>query len=136
MTGSHTQDRISPTVRRRSRGDTAGAGGRPNRPPETPPAAGHSLREAIDAVLPVLTAPARVPADGRRLSDELRLALARTAARGETCLVFAAADGVRLAADLLLENAVDGARQSLRAALAALAGAHGRAADPSGVPAV
>jgi hypothetical protein len=136
VTGSHTEDRISPTVRRRTKGDTAGAGGGPNRPPETPPAAGHSLLEAIDAVLALLTAPAPLPADGRRLSDELRLALARTAARGETCLVFTAADGVRLAADLLLENSVDGARQALRAALTALAGTRGRTAQPSGLPAV
>jgi hypothetical protein len=136
MTGSQTPGRISSTVRRKTKGDTTGVGGRPNRPPETLPAAGHSLLEAIDAVLAILTAPVQPPADTRRLSDDLRLALARTAARGDTCRVSAAADSVRLAADLLLESLTEGARQALRDARNALSGAAGRTAEPSGLSAV
>jgi hypothetical protein len=54
--------------------------------------------------------------------EDLRAALARTAACGETCQVAAAADDVRLAADLLQAGSTDEACQALRHARAALAG--------------
>lgn len=83
------------------------------------PAAGHFLLAGIDAVLPRLTPPA--PA-APQLVEDLRAALARTAARGETCQVAAAADDVRLATNLLLAGSTEEACQALRHARIALVG--------------
>ncbi|MFC4857185.1 hypothetical protein [Actinophytocola glycyrrhizae] len=88
----------------------------------TPPAAGHFLLAGIDAVLPRLTPPATATP---QLVDDLRTALARTAARGETCRVAAAANDVRLASNLLLAGATDEAREALRHARTALSNAAG-----------
>jgi hypothetical protein len=95
------------------------------------PAAGDCLLDGIDTVLARLTAPAG------QLVDELRLALARTAARGDTCRVPDAADRVRAAAELLLAGESERARQTLRDARAGLVGGVVEAGQPSGAaPAV
>jgi hypothetical protein len=77
--------------------------------PDVQPTAGHYLLDGIDTVLPRLGAEA---ATG--LADELRAALARTAACGDTCRVRPAADAVRQAASLLLNGSVDEARDLLQ----------------------
>jgi hypothetical protein len=77
--------------------------------PDFQPAAGHYLLAGVNAVLPQLGAG---PAAG--LADELRVALARTAACGDTCRVRPAADAVRLAATLLLNGSVEEAREQLQ----------------------
>ena len=87
--------------------------------PAPVPPAGHFLLAGIDAVLPLLTPPAP-PAP--RLVEDLRVALARTAACGETCRVAAAADDVRLATNLLLAGSTDEACRVLRHARTALVG--------------
>jgi hypothetical protein len=116
MTGTHPQDAVSPTAHRNTTRRAPKVGGRPDRP-----TAGHSLLTGIDAVLPILTAPGQSSADTRQLVEDLRAALARTAARGDTCRVHAAADSVRLAAELLLAGSTEAARQALRLARTDLA---------------
>lgn len=104
MTGPEVPSRASPEARRRTR-----------RRHERR-SAGRHLLAGIDAVLPHLTS-----ATGTRaLVERLRVALARTAARGDTCRVPQAADGVRTAANLLLAGSTDEARQALRNARADL----------------
>ena len=95
-------------------------GGRRDRPPEPDPSAGDFLLASIDAVLAHLTSPAPSAAATPQLVGDLRAALARTAALGETCRVAAAADDVRLAANLLLAGTTDQARQALGHARTAL----------------
>lgn len=116
MTESPTQNR--PAAHRRTVRKAPRLAGRQDRHPHTQPAAGHALLDGIDTVLPRLTE--RPPT--RQLVDDLRLALARTAARGDTCRVPAAADGVRQAADLLLAGSPEQARQALRNARIELVG--------------
>ena len=70
-------------------------------------------------MLPLLTSTTG-PAATARLAADLRAALARTAARGDTCRVRGAADDVRLAANLLSAGATDEAGQALRHARSAL----------------
>jgi hypothetical protein len=65
------------------------------------PAPGRYLLAGIETVL------TGSPSDRVRLAEELRAALARTAACGGTCRVRAAADAVRLAAGLLLTGPLD-----------------------------
>lgn len=108
MTGSRTPERAA--AHRKIARTTAVEG-----------AAGDCLLDGIDAVLRHLAAPTPPPAD--RLVDELRLALARTAARGDTCRVPNAADGVRVAAGQLLAGETERARRTLRDARRGLAGA-------------
>jgi hypothetical protein len=86
--------------------------------PDLRPAPGHYLLAGIETVLTQLARTLGAP--GARLADELRAALARTAACGDTCRVRPAADAVRLAAGLLLEGSTDEAAQALRAARAEL----------------
>jgi hypothetical protein len=124
MTESQTPSRFSPAAHRTITRKAPRAAGRQDRHPRTLPAAGHSLLEGIDAVLPHLTAPTRQSAS--QLADDLRLALARTAARGDTCRVQAAADGVRHAADLLAAGSPEGARDALRDARNDLVNVTGR----------
>jgi hypothetical protein len=83
--------------------------------PDLQPAAGHYLLAGIDMVLLTLAA-----APALMLADELRGALARTAACGDTCRVRPAADSVRLAAGLLRAGSVAEAEPLLRGARAAL----------------
>jgi hypothetical protein len=73
--------------------------------PDIRPRAGYELLVGVDQVL------ARLPqADDALnpigLADDLRTALARTAALGDSCRVRPQCDGVRLAADLLLAGEV------------------------------
>lgn len=79
--------------------------------PDVQPAAGHYLLAGIDTVLASLSTPA--PA-GLPLADELRGALARTAACGDTCRVRQPADAVRQAAGLLRGGSIDEAHELLR----------------------
>ncbi len=116
MTGPSARGR-TPKAPRRARQKTSGRGEPGGRPPDPLPAAGRFLLAGIDAVLPRLTPPAP-PAP--RLVEDLRAALARTAACGETCQVATAADGVRLAAHLLLAGSTGEACQVLRHARTAL----------------
>jgi hypothetical protein len=89
---------------------------RPNgRLPDLQPAAGHYLLAGIDAVLLALPASSAL-----LLAEELRGALARTAACGDTCRVRQAADSVRLAAGLLRAGSVDDAELLLNTARAEL----------------
>ncbi|MFI7673143.1 hypothetical protein [Actinophytocola sp. NPDC049390] len=118
MTGPSARGRPSPTTRRRAEPT-------PRRAEPVPPA-GRFLLAGIDAVLPRLTAPAPASTPPPRLVDDLRAALARTAACGETCQVTQAADGVRLATSLLLAGATDEARQALRDARSVLVDPRGR----------
>jgi hypothetical protein len=98
---------------RRTSGQKASRGvGRQHGSAETRPVAGGSLLAVIDAVLPHLTSPGPTPPSAPQLVDDLRAALAHTAARGETCRVATAAD-VRLAATLLLASSDEGAQQAL-----------------------
>src|SRR3954470_12743702 len=62
--------------------------------PDLLPRAGHDLRTGVDTVLARLGS-----ASDRQLADDLKGALARTAACGDTCRVRAAADAVRVAID-------------------------------------
>lgn len=98
---TEVQDWDRPRARRRHRP-------KPRKP-------GEFLLAGIDAVLPRLTQDEPV-----RLAGELRVALARTAAGGYTCEVAKAADGVRLATNLLLTGETDEAEQALRTARTAL----------------
>lgn len=73
-------------------------------PPDIRPRAGHELLVGVEKVLARL-GQAEPPLG---LADDLRTALARTAALGDSCRVRPQCDSVRLAADLLLRGeAVD-----------------------------
>jgi hypothetical protein len=89
--------------------------------PDLRPRPGHDLLAGIDTVLPRLTSATEPPAP-RLLADDLKAALARTAACGDTCRVRAAADAVRLAAELLLAGSAERARPVLQRVRAELAG--------------
>jgi hypothetical protein len=84
-------------------------GRRTERLPDLRPAAGHYLLAGIDAVLPHLDS----ASDALALADELRVALARTAACGDTCRVRPAADAVRLAVNLMVVGAMAEALEEL-----------------------
>ncbi|MFL6126156.1 hypothetical protein [Actinophytocola sp.] len=73
-------------------------------PPDIRPRAGHELFVGVEKVLGQLTA--RGLRNAIALADDLRTALARTAALGDSCRVRPQCDGVRLAADLLLRGEV------------------------------
>jgi hypothetical protein len=66
--------------------------------PDIRPRAGHELLVGVEKVLARLAG----PGEPRGLADDLRTALARTAALGDSCRIRPQCDGVRLAADLLL----------------------------------
>lgn len=68
-------------------------------PPDIRPRAGHELLLGVEKVLARLD---EVDAGTIGLADDLRTALARTAALGDSCRVRPQCDGVRLAADLLI----------------------------------
>jgi hypothetical protein len=121
MTGLNARSRPWPEADRKAERKTGGA--RRDGSPDLHPPAGGFLLAGIAAVLPHLTSPAPLSPPTPRLVDDLRTALARTAALGETCRVATAADGVRLAANLLLAGSTDEARQALRHAQTALADA-------------
>lgn len=65
--------------------------------PDIRPRAGHDLFAGVDRVLARLAE----PGDTTGLADDLRTALARTAAMGDSCRIRLQCDSVRLAADLL-----------------------------------
>jgi hypothetical protein len=115
MTTAEVRGGTSPaTVTRRARIPMARV--RPDgRLPDLQPAAGHYLIAGIDAVLLALPA-----SPALALAEELRGALARTAACGDTCRVRQAADSVRLAAGLLRIGSVEEAELMLQGARAAL----------------
>jgi hypothetical protein len=73
-------------------------------PPDIRPRAGHELLVGVEKVL------ARLDTEGApsalTMADDLRTALARTAALGDSCRVRPQCDGVRLAADLMLRDEV------------------------------
>lgn len=77
-----------------------------NDTPDIRPRAGHELLVGVDKVLTRLTDADSTPTNGIGLADDLRTALARTAALGDSCRVRPQCDGVRLAADLLLADEV------------------------------
>jgi hypothetical protein len=124
MTGSEAWDGVALKARLKARRRTARAGGRQERPPDTHPAAGECLLGGIDAVLLALASPTQPSTPP--LVDTLRAALARTAARGDTCRVPEAADSVRRAVTLLLAGSPEQARQALRRARTDLVGVPGR----------
>jgi hypothetical protein len=72
-------------------------------PPDIRPRAGHELLVGVEKVLAVLTVEGGTH-NPLGLSDDLRTALARTAALGDSCRVRPQCDGVRLAADLLIRG--------------------------------
>ena len=77
----------------------------PRAEPTTPdirPRAGHELLVGVEKVLARLAE----PGEAHGLADDLRTALARTAALGDSCRIRPQCDGVRLAADLLLAGEV------------------------------
>lgn len=74
--------------------------------PDIRPRAGHELHTGVEKVLARLTAGTEAPLNAIGLADDLRTALARTAALGDSCRVRPQCDGVRLAADLLLAGEV------------------------------
>jgi hypothetical protein len=76
--------------------------------PDIRPRAGYDLLVGVDAVLPKLSVQ-----NGTALADDLRTALARTSARGDTCRVHHQAETVRAAVDLLLAGSIDEARTVL-----------------------
>jgi hypothetical protein len=71
-------------------------------PPDIRPRAGHELFVGVEKVL----ARIKGAVNPIGLADDLRTALARTAALGDSCRVRPQCDGVRLAADLLLAGEV------------------------------
>ncbi len=77
-------------------GTAAIPGPRTDAPPDIRPRAGFELLVGVEKVL------AKLPGNTIGLADDLRTALARTAALGDSCRVRPQCDGVRLAADLLL----------------------------------
>jgi hypothetical protein len=115
MTGLQARGGASSKMERKTRRRRPPAWGRQEGSSDIHPIAGHCLLAGIDAVLPHLEPPPR-PTATRLLVETLRAALARTAARGDTCQVQAAADSVRLAVDLLLAGSTEEARQVLRRA--------------------
>lgn len=74
-------------------------------PPDIRPRAGHELLVGVEKVLARLTDEESTP-HPLGLADDLRTALARTAALGDSCRVRPQCDGVRLAADLLIRGEV------------------------------
>jgi hypothetical protein len=115
MTTAEVQRGTSPIAAPR-RARIPGARVRPDGPsPPHQPAAGHYLIAGIDAVLAGLAGSSAVV-----LADELRGALARTAACGDTCRVRQAADSVRQAAELLRAGSAEDAELLLRGARASL----------------
>ncbi|MGB3440447.1 MAG: hypothetical protein WBA97_17000 [Actinophytocola sp.] len=73
--------------------------------PDIRPRAGHDLFVRVDMVLALLAEPGEtIGTIG--LADDLRTALARTAAMGDSCRIRPQCDAVRLAADLLLAGEV------------------------------
>lgn len=78
----------------------------PDPTPDIRPRAGHELLVGVDKVLARLVAGLDGAAGPLGLADDLRTALARTAALGDSCRVRPQCDGVRLAADLLLAGEV------------------------------
>ncbi len=70
--------------------------------PDIRPRAGYELLVGVDRVLARLAEPGNTLG----LADDLRTALARTAATGDSCRVRPQCDGVRLAADLLVAGDV------------------------------
>jgi hypothetical protein len=70
--------------------------------PDIRPRAGHELLVGVEKVLAQLTSPGAAGP----VADDLRTALARTAALGDSCRVRPQCDGVRLAADLLLAGEI------------------------------
>jgi hypothetical protein len=74
-------------------------------PPDIRPRAGYELLVGADKVLTLLTEQGGTP-NAIALADDLRTALARTAALGDSCRCRPQCDGVRLAADLLMRNEV------------------------------
>jgi len=74
-------------------------------PPDIRPRAGYELLAGVEKVLAGLTDEASTP-HALGLADDLRTALARTAALGDSCRVRPQCDGVRLAADLLIRGEV------------------------------
>jgi hypothetical protein len=85
--------------------------------PDIRPRAGHDLLLGVDKVLARLDGAGST--DG--LADDLRTALARTAAMGDSCRIRPQCDGVRLAADLLLAGEVVDAHAILARTQAELA---------------
>jgi hypothetical protein len=82
--------------------------------PDLRPSAGHYLLAGVTTVLAQLTEPVSTDSMAAHpLADELRTALARTAACGDTCRVRPAADAVRAAMNLLLAGSADEANQIL-----------------------
>lgn len=75
-------------------------------PPDIRPRAGYELFVGVEKVLARLTAEGGAEPPTLGLADDLRTALARTAALGDSCRVRPQCDGVRLAADLLLRGEV------------------------------
>jgi hypothetical protein len=69
--------------------------------PDIRPRAGYELLVGVERVLTRLTDAHGAP-NALSMADDLRTALARTAALGDSCRVRPQCDGVRLAADLLL----------------------------------
>ncbi|TDV55188.1 hypothetical protein CLV71_103429 [Actinophytocola oryzae] len=92
-------------------------------PPDIRPRAGHELLVGVEKVLSRLTSG---PQKAVGLADDLRTALARTAALGDSCRVRPQCDGVRLAADLLLRDEVVDAHAILVRMRAELADAQRR----------
>jgi len=74
-------------------------------PPDIRPRAGYELLVGVEKVLARLADTEGTP-HALGLADDLRTALARTAALGDSCRVRPQCDGVRLAADLLLRDEV------------------------------
>jgi hypothetical protein len=90
---------------------------RPEHLPDIRPAAGHYLLAGIETAIHQLSDPTP---DIHAVADDLRAALARTAACGDTCRIRAAADDVRLAAALLLSDSLADAGEALDRAQANL----------------
>src|SRR5256885_1061470 len=97
---SSTWTRTAPMVKSAVGPRTWPTRARPEFVPDLRPAPGHYLLDGVEAVLARL---ASTPHG--ELADELRAALARTAACGDTCRVREAADAVREAAGLLRSGA-------------------------------
>lgn len=73
--------------------------------PDIRPRAGHELLVGVENVLARLVDAESSP-NTMDLADDLRTALARTAALGDSCRVRPQCDGVRLSADLLLAGEI------------------------------
>lgn len=102
--------------------------------PDPRPAPSPYLLAGIDAGLSGLSglgAAGSVRFDAWQLADDLKTALARTAACGDTCRVRPAADAVRSAANLLYAGTIDEAYQVLLRARALLTEPRGSAPLPA-----